>query len=102
MEGSSSSLNSHGGYSWSWRATGSGLSLKMETPFRRVPGGAADGRDCASEGVEGVAEEEATAEPDAKVRAEDADRIKEHEARIIVVVALIVGATCMLPDGNEA
>lgn len=52
MEGSSNSLNSHGGYCESSRATGSDRSLKMHSPVRTVPGGAADGKDAGAAAAE--------------------------------------------------
>lgn len=78
MDGSSSSLKSQEGYSWSCSAMGSGLSLRIETPLRTVPGGAAEGRDGVSVGVL----DDAVAEADAYVRESGACRREEHEARV--------------------
>lgn len=91
IEGSSRSLNSQDGYSWSCSAMGSALSLKMDTPLRTVPGGAADGRDGVSAGAleeDGEADEDAVAEADAYERESGACRKEEHEARAVLVAAL--------------
>lgn len=82
IDGSSSSLNSHGGYCESSRAIGSDLSFRIDIPARTVPGGAAEGNDLGAPASELAADGEggeAAATPVALIAYERDNRAGETD-----------------------